>query len=153
MSSNLASVTSAVRSPELATASTKNPNTTESPTTTEPLMYRPEPIRVGEPATVVIQPVGGVALNNSTVTLTVVEFPDGRFLQADLENAAVPARAAYWTTEVNGRLRVKTTARQGSTLGTRVDRDVYCGSFNFRFSATTTEGDVLATTGNVQIVE
>ena len=65
----------------------------------------------------------------------------------------MPESAAFWTTEINGGLRSKTTARQGSTLGIRVDRDVYGDSFRARFSATTADGEVLATTGEIEMVE
>ena len=100
-----------------------------------------------------IQPVEGVALDNSSVKMRIVEFPDGRFLEVDLTNAAVPLGAAFWTTEVNGRPKLKTTARQGSTQGSRVDRAVYGDSFIVRFSGTTVDGQVLATTGDIQISE
>ena len=149
----------------VAPTTTLGPTTTLAPTTTEvattvapteppeQTIYHPEPIWEGDQVTAMIQPVEGVVLDNSSVKLRIVEFPDGRFLEANLTNAVVPEGAAFWTTEVNGRLKLKTTARQGSTQGSRIDRDVYGDSFTVRFSGTTAEGQVLATTGEIQISE
>ncbi len=100
-----------------------------------------------------IQPPEGVTLDNSSVVLQIVEMPDGRFLQADLTNAVVPESAAFWTTQINGGSRLKTTARQGSTIGIRVDPSIYGESFSVTFSATTADGDILATTGVVEMKE
>jgi hypothetical protein len=135
------------------TSTLASPTTPKSSETIEPTIYRPVPIRQGDQVTAVIQPIEGVGLDNSSVTLRIVELPDGRFLEADLDSAVVPESAAFWTTEINGGLRGKTTARQGSTLRIRVDRDVYGGSFRVRFSATTANGEVLATTGEMEMVE
>jgi hypothetical protein len=146
--------TAAPAATEVATTSTANPTTTTvSPATIDRTIVRPAPIREGGRVTAVFEAVDGVVLADSSVTLRLVEFPDGRFLEADMTNAVVPAGAAYWTTEINGKLRSKTTARQGSTHGTRVDRDIYASSFAVRLSATTTNGRVLATTGDVQLAE
>jgi hypothetical protein len=145
-----------------ATTTSLAPTTTLAPTATdavtmvlptEPTIYRPEPIWEGDQVTAMIQPVEGVELDSSSVKMRIVESSDGRFLEVDLTNAVVPAGAAFWTTEVNGRLKLKTTARQGSTQGSRLDRAVYGDSFIVCFSATTAEDQVLATTGDIRISE
>lgn len=133
------------------TSSSKTSTTPGASATTEQTIYRPVPIREGDRVVAPIQPVEGVSLDNSSVTLRVVELSDGRFLEADLESAVVPEAAAFWTTEINGGLRSRTTARQGSTLGIRVDTDVLGDSFLVTFSATTADGEVLATTGEIEM--
>ncbi len=100
-----------------------------------------------------IVPVEGVVLDDSSVSLQVVEFPDGRFLELDLTNAVVPENAAFWTTEINGRSLGRSTARQGSTMGHRIDNDVYGDTLIVTFSALTTDLIMLATTGDVRIVD
>ncbi|HEY7628114.1 MAG TPA: hypothetical protein VH761_13650 [Ilumatobacteraceae bacterium] len=100
-----------------------------------------------------IVPVEGVVLDGSSVSLEIVEFPDGRFLEMDLTNAVVPENAAFWTTEINGRPQGRSTARQGSTMGRRVDKEVYGDTLIVTFSAVTSDDLVLATTGEVRIVD
>lgn len=143
----------------IARTTTLAPSTSQVMTTVGPTevpeqtIYRPEPIREGDQVTAVIGPVAGVVLDNSSVKLRIVVLPDGRFIEADLTSAVVPEGAAFWVTEINGRLRGKVTARQGSTWGIRVDRDVYGDSFTVTFSATTTNGELVASTGDVQMTE
>lgn len=135
------------------------PSTSEAAITIAPsgqpeqTIYRPEPIRQGDQFTAMILPAHGVVLDNSTVVLRIVELPDGRFVQLDLTNAKVPESAAFWTTQINSTARGKTTARQGSTMGIRVDRAVYGDRFTVALSATTGDGEVLATTGAVEMNE
>lgn len=151
--------TSVAPTTTFAATTTLAPTTTEVATTvapTEPLeqtIYHPEPIWEGKQVTAMIQPVEGVVLDNSSVAMWIAQLPDGRFLEADLTNAVVPEGAAFWAIDINGRLRSKTTAYQGSTKGIRVDRDVYGDSFTVTLSATTADGAVLATTGDVQMTE
>ena len=99
-------------------------------------MYRPAPIRSGTLVTASVMPVTGV-LDGSTVTFQIVEMPDGRFLQVDRASAVVPAGAEFWTISINGRLSLKTTARQGGLNGTRIDPEVYGDAFTVSFNAVT----------------
>ena len=134
---------------------TTAPTTTVPPTTTalpEPTMYRPAPIRSGTLVTASVMPVTGV-LDGSTVTFQIVEMPDGRFLQVDRASAVVPAGAEFWTISINGRLSLKTTARQGGLNGTRIDPEVYGDAFTVSFNAVTGTDEILASTGEVQMSE
>ena len=65
------------------------------------------------------------AIEPSDVAFSLVDFPDGRFLQVDLANVKVPTGAAFWTVMVDGRLKTKAYATAGSIMGTRLDRDIY----------------------------
>ena len=134
---------------------TTAPTTTVPTTTTalpEPTMYRPAAIRSGTLVTASVMPVAGV-LDGSTVTFQIVEMPDGRFLQVDRANAIVPTGAEFWTISINGRLSLKTTARQGGLNGTRIDPEVYGDAFTVSFNAVTGTDEILASTGEVQMSE
>ena len=148
-----ATSTSAPESTVRTTLRSETPTTRGPSETVEPTIYRPVPIREGDQVVAVLQPAEGVSLDESSVALKIVDLPDGRFLEADLTSAVVPDGAAFWTTEINGKLRERVTARQGSTLGIRVDRDVYGDSFTVTFSATAADGAILATSGDVQLTE
>jgi hypothetical protein len=78
----------------LALQRSETPTTSESSEPVEPTIFRPVPIREGDQVIAVISPVGGVPLDNSSVGLRIVELPDGRFLEADLQSGVVPETAA-----------------------------------------------------------
>lgn len=151
--------TSGSTSPE-PTEQTTNPTSSEpalpgtsSVEQTEPTIYRPEPVHEGDRVIAEIVPVEGVALEGSSVSLQIVDFPDGRFLEMDLADAVVPPDAAFWTTEINGRSQGRSTARQGSTMGHRVDEGMYGDTLIVVFSAIAADGTLLASTGEVEIVD
>ncbi len=116
-------------------------------------MYRPEPIRSGALVTASVVPVEGVTLDGSTVTFQIVDMPDGRFLQVGRENAVVPAGAAYWTTNINGRLKAKSSAIQAGLYGTRIDHEVYGDAFAVSVDAITSTGEILASTGAIEMTD
>jgi hypothetical protein len=135
------------------TTSASAPTASSTVDPTAQTIYRPQPVEEGDHVIAMIVPVEGVVLDGSSVSLEIVEFPDGRFLEMDLTNAVVPENAAFWTTEINGRPQGRSTARQGSTMGRRVDKEVYGDTLIVTFSAVTSDDLVLATTGEVRIVD
>jgi hypothetical protein len=126
---------------------------TSSGNLTEPTIYRPEPVHEGDRVIAMIVPVEGVTLEGSSVSLQIVDLPDGRFLEMDLADAVVPPDAAFWTTDINGRSQGRSTARQGSTMGHRIDEGMYGDTLTVVFSAIDANGTLLASTGEVEIVE
>lgn len=128
------------------------PDTT-SGNLTEPTIYRPEPVHEGDRVIAMIVPVEGVTLEGSSVSLQIVDLPDGRFLEMDLADAVDPPDAAFWTTDINGRSQGRSTARQGSTMGHRIDEGMYGDTLTVVFSAIDADGTLLASTGEVEIVD
>lgn len=138
-----------------ATATPPQLSTSAPPEVPDPRMYRPDPIRVDDHVTATLRPatLASPDPGTSTVAFSLVEFPDGRFLQVDLSAVTVPTGAELWTVEVNGRLKMKTSATAGSTLGARLDRDVYGNTVIVSLNATTADGQIISTTGDIEITD
>jgi hypothetical protein len=135
-----------------AAASPPRLSTSAPAEATDPRMYRPDPIRARDRTAATGHP-DITRRRRLERDLSFVEFPDGRFLQVDLIAVTVPTGAEFWTIAVNGRLKMKTFATASSTMGARLDRDVYGNTVIVLFNAVAADGNIISTTGDIEVTD
>lgn len=88
----------------------------------------------------------------SSLTLRMVESDGVMFLEIDTTNALIADGAEYWKIEIDGRIRLRTTARSGGVLGQRLGDAPLTQPFDVEILTTDGNDLTIQTTGRAQLL-
>ncbi|HWM22644.1 MAG TPA: hypothetical protein VNO51_23325 [Ilumatobacteraceae bacterium] len=108
-------------------------------------------ISEGGDVVVALTPIDDTSTVTSYLTLRLTTEQDVTFLQVDTTNAVLAPDAAFWRTEIGGRVRGISTARTGSVMGFRIGETPITDPIDVKISIIDGGDFVLQSTEPIQL--